>query len=174
VSSLLLCRCHCHGHCHVIFVVFIFIVVIVVFFISSSSSSLSLSVFVVVVFVDIVVDFYRINLSKTKEKEKEKTNKKKTRGVVAPPCCCLCCPCRLPSVSSHWSLVIIVFRWPALLLVIILLVSIHCCSVGPIGSVLSFLFRCHYLAVVGLGWAVLHHGGGAYVEYGPKKKKKCN
>jgi hypothetical protein len=46
--------------------------------------------------------------------------------------------------------------------------------VGPVGSIPSFLFRCHHLAVVGLGWVVLRHGGGAYGEYGPKKKKKYN
>jgi hypothetical protein len=45
---------------------------------------------------------------------------------------------------------------------------------GPIGSVPSFLFCHHRLAVVGLGWVVLCGGGGAYVEYGPKKKKKYN
>jgi hypothetical protein len=143
---------------------------------------LSLSVFVIVVFVDIIVDFYRINLSKTKEKEKEKEkmNEKKTRGAAAPPCCCRHHPRRLPSVSSHWSLVIDIFRWPALLVVIVvtvvivLLVPVHRCSVGPVGPIPSFLFRHHHLAVVGLGWAVLRRGGGAYVEYGPKKKKKCN
>jgi hypothetical protein len=130
-----------------------------------------LSVFVIVVFVDIVVDFYRINLSKTKEKEKEKTNEKKTRGVAAPPCCCRRRPHRLPSMSSHWSLVIIVFRWLALLIIvvvaviIVLLVPVGCCSVGPVGSVLLFLFHRHCLAVVGLGWAVSRRGGGAYVEY---------
>jgi hypothetical protein len=46
--------------------------------------------------------------------------------------------------------------------------------VGPVGPVLSFLFHHHYLAVVGLGQVVSHRGGGAYVEYGPKKKKKYN
>jgi hypothetical protein len=45
---------------------------------------------------------------------------------------------------------------------------------GPVGPVPSFLFCRRHLAVVGLGWVVSHHGGGAYVEYGPKKKKKYN
>jgi hypothetical protein len=83
----------------------------------------------VVVFVDIVVDFYRINLSKTKEQEKEKMNEIKTRGVAAPPCCCHHRPCCLPFVSYHWSLFVIIFCWPALLIVIaplVLLVPFHC------------------------------------------------
>jgi hypothetical protein len=74
-------------------------------------------------------------------------------------------------VSSHWSLVIVVFRWPALLVIIVVtvvivpLVPVCRYSMGPVGPVLSFLFRRHRLAVVGLGWAVLRRGGGAYVEY---------
>jgi hypothetical protein len=49
--------------------------------------------------------------------------------------------------------------------IIVLLVPVRRCSVGPIGPIPSFLFRCHRLAVVGLGWAVSRRGGGAYVEY---------
>ena len=51
-------------------------------------------------------------------------NEKKTRGAAAPPCCCRCCPHRLPSVLSHWSLVVVVFRWPALLVVVVV-VAFH-------------------------------------------------
>jgi hypothetical protein len=98
-------------------------------------------------------------------------NKKKTRGAAAPPCCCRRCPRRLPSMSSHWSLAVVIFRWPALLVVVVIaiiivpFVPVCRCSVGPVGPVPSFLFHCHCLAVVGLGWAVSHRGGGAYVEY---------
>jgi hypothetical protein len=45
---------------------------------------------------------------------------------------------------------------------------------GPVDPIPSFLFRRCHLAVVGLGWVVSRCDGGAYVEYGPKKKKKYN
>ena len=79
-------------------------------------------------------------------------NEKKTRGAAAPPCCCRCCPHRLPSVLSHWSLVVVVFRWPALLVVVVVAVVIVPLVAVPWVPLVPFRRSCFVVTVL-LLWA---------------------